>query len=176
MLMDNRDRKEIISRRQEAVGKLRAKALSIREIEQALPGLQIVDENGKPWSRATIHKDLKALLEQWRASAQVSISEHVSRQFAELQAAKHDARERDDLKTWAQLFSLEMKLLGTDAPQKFEDWTDKDWREYASAHGLSEADVIAEAERIIAEAQGRRIVPAASRGHGQSEDHRADAA
>lgn len=160
--------KEIVARRQEAVGELKAKGLTIREILVGLEEQGVVAPDGQPWTRSTIHRDLQHLLKVWREQAQAHIGEHVARQLAELTEAKREAWRQKDLTNWARLFALEMKLLGTDAPQKFEDWTDRDWREYASANGLTEAEVVAEAERLIAEAQSRRALSAPGGGAGSA--------
>lgn len=142
----NRAHNDKVRIRRELVGQLRAKGMTVREIAAALAASKEHIEV----SHVTIASDLKALKKQWAANAEAYIGEHIARQLAELEEAKREARQKNDLDVWARLFALEMKLLGTDAPQKFEDWTGRDWREYASEHGYTEAEVIAEAERIIA--------------------------
>jgi DNA-binding transcriptional MerR regulator len=156
----NTSRKDEIQRRRESVGQLRAKGMTIREIAAQLPLLKkpIINRDGTPFTHVTVALDLKAIKKIWQANAQIAISEHIERQLAELQEAKREARQQGNIDTWARLFALEMKLLGTDAPQKFEDWTGQDWRDYARQHGYTESEVIAEAERIIsASARGEFV-------------------
>ena len=165
-LLNSADRKEIIGRRREQVGQLRAKGMTIREIEKMLPLLvpPIVDEKGEPWSRSTIHKDLVALLKEWNASAQAYIGEHIARQLAELTEAKREARQQKDLQAWARFMALEMKLLGTAAPEKSEDWSGRDWQEYVQQVAREtgrdieqvKRDVIDEAQRLLAANTARR--------------------
>lgn len=142
----NTAQRDMVIRRRELVGQLRARGMTVREIAAALAAQKDPIEV----SHVTIASDLKALKKQWAANAERFIGEHVARQLAELEEAKREARQSKNLDTWARLLALEMKLLGTDAPQKFEDWTGQDWREYAKQYGYTETEVIAEAERIIA--------------------------
>jgi DNA-binding transcriptional MerR regulator len=136
----------MVKMRRELVGQLRAKGMTTREIATALAQRKDPIEV----THVTIASDLKALKKQWAANAEAFIGEHIARELAEIEEAKREARQAGNLETWARLLALEMKLLGTDAPQKTEDWTNKDWREYARQHGYSEGEVIAEAQRIIA--------------------------
>lgn len=155
----NTSQRDMVIRRRELVGQLRAKGMTVREIAAALAAAKDPIEV----SHVTIASDLKALKRQWAEHAEAFIGEHIARELAELQEAKREARQQGNLDTWARLLGLEMKLLGTDAPQKFEDWTGQDWREYAREHGYTESEVIAEAERIIsASAGGASVDQAAS--------------
>lgn len=154
----NTSQRDIITKRRELVGQLRAKGMTVREIAAALAASKEHIEV----SHVTIASDLKALKKQWAANAEAFIGEHIARELAELEEAKREARQQGNLDTWARLLALEMKLLGTDAPQKFEDWTGQDWREYAREHGYTEAEVIAEAERIISASAGGASVDQAA--------------
>lgn len=162
----NGSKKDTIEKRRELVGQLRARGMTVREIAKALAARK---EDAFDVSHVTIAADLKALKKIWQANAQVAISEHVEREFAELQEAKREARQNNDLDAWARLFALEMKLLGTDAPQKYEDWTGQDWREYAKQHNIDEADVIAQAERIAA-GYSRQLADETGRATGGADD------
>ena len=154
----NTSQRDIIVKRRELVGQLRAKGMTVREIAAALAA----SKDRIEVSHVTIASDLKALKKQWAANAEAYIGEHIARELAELAEAKREARQQGNLDTWARLLALEMKLLGTDAPQKFEDWTGQDWREYAKQHGYTESEVIAEAERIIAASAGGATVDQAA--------------
>lgn len=159
----NRVKCDLVKRRRELVGQLRARGMTTREIAEALAHLK----DPINVSHVTIAADLNVIRKIWQDNAQVAISEHVEREFAELQEAKREARQNNDLDAWARLFALEMKLLGTDAPQKYEDWTGQDWREYAKQHNIDEADVIAQAERIAA-GYSRQLADAAGDGPGRA--------
>ncbi len=154
----NGSRNDTVYMRRELVGQLRAKGMTVREIARALANRSDPIEV----SHVTVANDLKVIKRQGQANAESFIGEHIARQLAELEEAKREARQAGNLDTWARLFALEMKLLGTDAPQKFEDWTGQDWREYAREHGYTEAEVIAEAERIIAASAGGASVDQAA--------------
>lgn len=153
----NRAHNDKVRIRRELVGQLRAKGMTVREIATALASAK----EPISVSHVTIASDLKALKKQWAAHAEAFIGEHIARELAELEEAKREARQQGNLDTWARLLSLEMKLLGTDAPQKFEDWTGQDWREYARQNGYTESEVIAEAERIIAASASGEFVDTA---------------
>lgn len=155
----NRVPNNVITARREIVGQLCAKGMTTREIAAALAARKDMPFNV---SHVTISKDIIVIKKQWRANAEAAISEHIERQLAELEEAKREARQQGNLEVWARLFALEMKLLGTDAPQKFEDWTEQNWQEYARQHGLSETEVIAEAESIIAASARGKFVDTAT--------------
>lgn len=154
----NAAQRDMITYRRELVAQYRAKGMYTREIAKALAARK---DDPIEVSHVTIASDIKAIKKQWQKNADTFIGEHIARELAELEEAKREARQKGDLDTWARLLSLEMKLLGTDAPQKFEDWTGQDWREYAQQHGYTEADVIAEAQRIIAASASGAFVDSA---------------
>lgn len=110
--------------------------------------------------QSQISRDLSMLRESWHAQATSLIGEWVERELAFALAQRtstlaewekgRDSKLMSVVVKWTERIA---KLLGLDAPDKMEDWTDRDWREYAAANGLSEAEVIAEAESILAEAK-----------------------
>lgn len=127
----NTSRTDAVHMRRELVGQFRAKGMTTREIVKALASLK----DPINVSHVTVSTDIKAVVKIWQANAQVAISEHIERELAELAEAKREARQQNNLDTWARLLALEMKLLGTDAPQKIEDWTGRNWRDAAQREG-----------------------------------------
>lgn len=147
----------VVMSRRANVAKLRARGLSLRAISAELAKLDPKDINpdtNEPWSIVTIKEDVDLIKQEWREQALLDIGEHISRQFAEIQEAKRACWIEKDLTNLAKYVGLEMKLLGTEAPAKIDDWTNKDWQEYARANGLNFEDVMAEAEAILADAKG----------------------
>lgn len=107
--------------RREKVGKLYARGMTTRDIAIELSQLpEPILNNGQPFSHVTIASDVNAIRRQWRKNAESELNEHIARQFGEIQEAKRVAWENNDLKTFAQLIAIEIKLLGTDTPQKLE--------------------------------------------------------
>lgn len=83
-------------------------------------------QTGEPVNKATISRDWREILAQWRAEALGDIDDHLSRQFAELREAKRIAQKAKDMRLWAILNAQEMKLLGTPRPEKMEyRWDDE---------------------------------------------------
>lgn len=119
---------------------------------------EIADREGVDQSQ--ISRDLALLREQWRVQAVDTIGLWVERELAYALAQRAATLEAWEKERDSKLMSVVVrwteriaKLLGLDAPDKLEDWTDRDWREYAAANNLTEEEVLAEAEAILAEAQ-----------------------
>ncbi len=151
--------------RREYVARFRIAGMTYREIAVELSKLTppiLNDETGKPYHYSQIKRDMDVIAKEWKANAQESISIHIAQQLADIREGKRLALSRFDLPTFARFIGLEMQLLGTDAPQKHEDWTDRNWREYAEENGLSETDIIAEAERIASDYSRANVSPAGS--------------
>lgn len=116
-------------------------------------------------AQSTVSQDLSYLRQKWTAQATAIIGDWIGRELA-YAVAQRDAvlaqwckdsnpRHAQVVLAWSKRIA---DLLGLDAPDKVEDWTSKDWREYAQANGLNEADAIAEAEAIIREAKAGTVV------------------
>ncbi len=162
----NRILSDIITERREHVARLRLKGLSYREIGAALALLPepITDIDGHPLNASVICRDMAAIRREWRKQYAQALDDHIARQLAEIALIKRQAFTSNDADLALKCIALEMKLLGTDAPAKFEDWTERDWRSYAREHGLDESEVIAEARRIVngTEAGRRPLLEAGS--------------
>lgn len=152
----------VVLSRRASVAKLRARGLSLRAISAELAKLDPKDINPdtkEPWSIVTIKEDVDLLKDEWRATALLDIGDHIARQYAEIQEAKRACWNDGDLTNLVRVIALEMRLLGTEAPAKIDDWTNKDWQEYARANGLNAEDVLAEAEAILTGATGGMASP-----------------
>jgi hypothetical protein len=112
-------------------------------------------------AQSTVSQDLAFLRHKWTEQATSIIGNWIAQELAYVTARRaellahwreaRDPRDQATLVRWTQRIA---DLLGLDAPSKVDDWTEKDWREFALANGLNEADVIAEAEEIIHSAAG----------------------
>jgi hypothetical protein len=157
--------------RREAVARLRAQGLTLREIAAQLP-LQdppILHKDGTPFTHVTVLNDLIELRKQWSKAADAQIQDHVAEQLATLNEVERQAWARNDLDVVLKAVGLKMKLLGTDAPAKIDDWSQKDWREYAKSAGLNEEEVVAEAKRILATRTSGRSVDSTERDRPQNQ-------
>jgi len=123
--MNNRQKNSqaVIAARRQRVASLRLRGLHSREIQIALtdPARGMLNpETGKPWSLRTINYDLAALQKQWLATAARDIAEHQARQLAELEEHRRSAWSQKELAEVRLGLALEMKLLGTPEPERYE--------------------------------------------------------
>lgn len=108
----------IIAYRQELVARARLRGASMREIVAGLVAIGFVNpQTNEPWSLTTIHADLKAVQSEWRREAKQTIAKHKSRQMAELAEVRRQAWHDNDMASVLRAISLEMTLLGTEAPK-----------------------------------------------------------
>ncbi len=102
--------------RREWVARLSAAGLSSREIEAKLAKLKpaiIADHS-------TICRDLNELRPLLLEAVGARPLDHMARQFAELQEAKRQSWEDHDLRALVRFMVLEVRLLGTAAPTRFD--------------------------------------------------------
>jgi len=134
--MGQRVSREVLEKRREVVASLLARGLRQSEIVDTLSQPKYTAErlnDGKPnpyhlinpstkepFDKSTISRDVKALVGVWRENAAVDAEEHFARQLAELTELRRAAWARKDLSEVRQCLALEMKLLGTAKPEKFE--------------------------------------------------------
>lgn len=125
-----------IDRRRE-VASLRLRGLSIAEIASKLAEKPEFcnPRTGKPYSTVTIHNDLVALRDEWRAESLRDIAIHKAIQLAEIREARREAWKRSDLNMVSKFLQQEINLLGTDAPIRIA------WEEEARAAGLDPAEL-----------------------------------
>lgn len=107
-----------VSERQKAISELKLRGLTTSEIFKQLPDLGIVDKKtGKPWSIATISKDIEEITFEWRKHSRQTIGEHKAKILAELQAVKAAAWAEDKLGTVLAAIEKECKILGLNSPE-----------------------------------------------------------
>ncbi len=107
-----------VSERQKAISELKLRGLSTTEIFKQLPELGIIDKKtGKPWSIATISKDIEEIAFEWRKHSRQTIAEHKARLLAELQTVKAAAWAEDKLGVVLAAIEKECKILGLNSPE-----------------------------------------------------------
>lgn len=116
---------EIVASRRNKVAALRLRGLSQHAIWEALKadpsqGGMRNPKTGEPFSIGTINGDIQALEAEWRATASIATSDHMARELAEIQAIKVMAFTQKNPTLALRAIELEMKLLGTSAPQKID--------------------------------------------------------
>ena len=112
---------QIITARREKVAALRLKGLTQQEITNALAAMGITNqETGKPYSLMSVNCDCKALDKEWRERAAGDTDELRGRQLAEIRQARRAAWQDKDLNAVYRGMELEIKLLGTAAPERSE--------------------------------------------------------
>ena len=115
----NSSRQAIIEQRRTIVARLRLRGLTQREIVSEL------GKQGQPVSLGTVHSDLKAISQDWRAAAQADLAQLRGRQFAELREVRRAAWLGGQLDTVLKSLQQEAKLTGSDSPTK----VDVSWRD-----------------------------------------------
>ena len=150
---DNRSMKRsafsVIERRRELVARLVTRRLSIREIVDALGKQGEVNPlNGKPWSRDSVHQDIKALEKNWRESYSKEIAEHKAKQLADLEEVIRQGWMDRDMGVVLAAMAQKAVILGLNAPTKI-DITER-VREIATEAGIDPDEAVREAQRIVA--------------------------
>lgn len=117
----NSSNHDIVIARRQQVARLRLRGLSIRDIVQALamPPFSMTDpKTGRAYSIGTIHRDLKAIKAEWRASALADIGEWKAKQLAEIAEVKRAAWLEKDLGMVLRAIQQEVDITGTKAPAR----------------------------------------------------------
>ena len=111
-----------INRRRSIVSQLlgRNPNLSQREICDLLAEKYVNSDTSKPWSLGTVNSDVQALRARWREEAEANSEEVFARQLAEIREHRRAAWADKNLGEVRQSLSLEVRLTGTEAPQKHE--------------------------------------------------------
>jgi len=122
-LNETRRSSDKIRYRRQVVARLRLRGDTVTEIQDALasPDINITNlDTGRPYSRGTIANDLKHIRAMWRESATADMTEHKASQLAELREARRAVWRDSDHSEVRQNLALEIKLLGTAAPERLE--------------------------------------------------------
>ena len=109
-----------IDRRRSIVSQLlgRNPNLSQREICDLLAEKYVNPDTTNPWSLGTVNGDVQALRARWRAEADANSEEVFARQLAEIREHRRTAWIDKNLSEVRQSLALEVRLTGTEAPQK----------------------------------------------------------
>ena len=110
----------MIAARRRRVAELKLRGLRSQEIQAALAEGMLNPETSEPWSLRTIGYDLVALRKQWEKEAATDIREHKARELAELGEHRRSAWAEQELGEVRLGLALEMKLLGTQEPERKE--------------------------------------------------------
>lgn len=134
--------------RRQQVARLRLRGLSIRDIVQALalPPLSLTDpKTGKAYSIATIHRDLKAIEAEWKASALADIGEWKAKQIAEIAEVKRAAWLEKDLGMVLSAIKQEADIIGTKngQPVPVVTYSIDDWKKELEARRKQAAAAVA---------------------------------
>ena len=132
--MGNNATRARIDERREVVARLRLRGASIREIAKHCRQM------GLARSLSTIHKDLRAIQEDWRSHARQDIATHKARQLAELNELRRAAWQSKDYRLALSVLREEIALLGTDAPIKIL------WEQELRQQGIPAGDLF---ERMV---------------------------
>ena len=119
--MPQREDPHHVSRRREAVARLRLRGLSIRAIAAALPSLDppiVNPKTHKPWSKSEIHEDLQTMSAEWRADAARDIAEHQAEQLATLREVQREAWRDKNHDLVLKAHDRIAKILGSNAPER----------------------------------------------------------
>ena len=113
----------MIAARRRMVAGFKLRGLRSREIQVALADSMkgmLNPETGEPWSLRTVNYDIAALLKQWEEESARDIREHKARELAELGEHRKSAWAERELGEVRLGLALEMKLLGTQEPERKE--------------------------------------------------------
>jgi hypothetical protein len=120
--MNNRQKsaRAVIAARRRRVAALKLRGLRSREIQAKLAEDMLNPETGAPWSLRTIGYDITALRKQWEKDAAKDIAEHKARELAELGEHRKSAWVEKELGEVRLGLAREMRLLGTQEPERRE--------------------------------------------------------
>ncbi len=130
----NNSYRDAVAKRRQVVASLRLRGYTVQEITESLSKNQhgINPKTSKPWAIGTVHSDIIALRQEWRAESMRDIATHKAQQLAEIREARKKAWEKTNLLMVARFLEMEIRLLGTDAPIRLT------WIDEAVLAGMSE--------------------------------------
>lgn len=137
-----------IERRRELVASLVVRRLSVREITDALAKQgQRNPATEAPWSRETVHQDIKALETDWRRRYRQAIDDHKARHLAQLQAVERQGWMDRDMGIVLASLKQQAEVLGLNKPAQVDITVYV--RQMATELGLDPEEAVREAERVI---------------------------
>ena len=156
-----RDSQLIIARR-EQVARLRLKGLSQREIVRELAEMGVLNpETGKHYKVMSINRDCQELDREWRERQAADTDQLRGTQLAEIREARRVAWKNNDLNAVYRGMELEIKLLGTAAPDRSEISGPGGG---PIQHEYSDAELVARLNTLLDAARTRGVNAAVSAG------------
>ncbi len=138
----------VIERRREMVAQLVVRRLTIREITDALAKQGARNPlTEEPWSRDTIHKDIRALEADWQRRYRATIDEHKAKQLADLEEVLRQGWMGGDFQVVLTALAQKASLLGLNKPSQVDITVYL--RQAAVELGLDPDEAVREAERVI---------------------------
>ena len=128
------------------------RGLTQREIETAMGQKLLNPDTGKPWSIATVNRDIKEIRAGWRAEYAASYDQHISGMMAEIREVRREAWRREDFDLVLKCCDRECKLLGLDQPDKLI----VDWRREATEAGVDAGNLFEKLVQQFADVQAGR--------------------
>lgn len=105
------------------VWSLKVRNLTIEDIRQALYKQGYMTAGGKPYSTATIHRDIEAMVEWWRGEVFKDTEMWFNEQLAKLVELEKAAWAEKDYKLVLSIIAEQSKMMGVHAPVKYMDVT-----------------------------------------------------
>ena len=137
----NTSHEGVMERRRTMVSGLLLRGLTQREIQTALAGKGgVLNGDNKPWSIATVNRDVQAVKLAWQREYASDYNTHVARMLAEYREVRRQAWRDKDLGTVLKCCVLECKLIGLDRPDRLEI----EWRKEAQDAGYDASIVFEE--------------------------------
>jgi N-acyl-D-aspartate/D-glutamate deacylase len=103
------------------VARFSAIGMKLYEITEKLAEIPILNpDTGEPYDVSTISRDITEIESRWRADIAAEVGEHKARQLAELREARRKAWAQNDVGEVRLSIATEMKLLGTESPDRHE--------------------------------------------------------
>ena len=107
-------------KRQRDVARLMHRGLTISEITEALTKMGNLGKDEKPYSEATVAKDVSGLKRTWRENAQKDTAGFMGKQKNMLEQVQEQALRDKDLELALKTHDRLAKLLGINAPERRE--------------------------------------------------------
>lgn len=120
-LPQRKQRAQLIAARRREVARLRLIGMTQREITAELERQGVRNpDNDEPYKVMCINRDCQTLDREWREQAAGDTEALRGRQLAEIREARRASWEAKDLNAVYRGMELEIKLLGTAAPERSE--------------------------------------------------------
>ena len=146
----NSSHQSVIDQRRTLVSRLRLRGASQREIVSMLQREGLVNhETGKPWSLATVNRDIDAIRKEWQREYAATYDEHISEMRSQIREVRREAWRQGDLELVLRCCAQEAKLLGLDKPDRLI----VDWRREAMEAGIDAGNLFENLVREFAAIQ-----------------------